>query len=182
MIHLVFNRPSGKLKVYKADKSLWGELDAGGDTWGDGNPADGPYGHLWPCPPGHYLLEAPQVIAPPSAAEGAWQMPVVDLPSATIARLVQAHDATQSGPDLTVGGLTQPVGQLAKYGRSAIMIHGGGSNDPDPLADYQPLCKTDGCTRLHNADLKRLVAFLSPLFADNTVVYTIAGAPLPLSC
>ena len=35
MIHLVFNRPSGKLKVYKADKSLWGELDAGGDTWGD---------------------------------------------------------------------------------------------------------------------------------------------------
>jgi hypothetical protein len=182
VIHVVFNRPSGKLKIYASDKSLWGELDAGGDAWGDGSPADGPYGHLWPCPPGHYVLEAPQNIAPPSAAEGAWQMPVADLSSAVAERLVDAHDATRDGSNLTIGGLAQPIGQLAKFSRSAIMIHGGGSNDPDPLADYQPLCKTDGCTRLHNADLARVVAFLSPLFAGNTVVYTIVGDPLPLSC
>ncbi len=182
MIHLVFDRPTGKLKLFKPDRSLWGTLDAGGDAWGDGTIADGPYGHLWPCPPGHYVLEAPQSIAPPSAAEGAWQMPVADMPSAVADRLVEAHDAARDGSSLTIGGISQPIGQLAKYARSAIMIHGGGSNDPDPLADYQPLCKTDGCTRLHNADLERVVTFLSPLFGDNTVVYTIAGTPLPLSC
>ncbi len=135
-----------------------------------------------PSPPGHYLLAAPQSIAPPSAAEGAWQIPVGDLPSATASALINAGDATQAGPNLVIGGISQPLGQLAALGRGGIMIHGGGSNDPDPLADYQPLCKTEGCTRLHNADLARVVAYLSPLYGGNTVVYTIAGAPLPLSC
>jgi hypothetical protein len=182
MVHLVFNRPTGKLKIFGADKSLWDVLDAGGDTWGDGNVADGPYGHQWPCPPGHYVLEPAQSIAPASAAEGAWQIPVADMPSAVATRLVGAHDAMQDGANVEIGGMSLPLGQLAKYGRSAIMIHGGGSNDPDPLADYQPLCKTEGCTRMHNADLKRVVAYLSPLFGGNTIVYTIVGAPLPLSC
>jgi hypothetical protein len=89
--------------------------------------------------------------------------------------------STQDGPNLVIGGISQPLGQLAKFARSAIMIHGGGSDDPDPLEDYQPLCKTEGCTRLHNADLARVVAFLSPLADGNTIVYTIVGAPLPLS-
>lgn len=182
MIHLVFNRPTGKLKVFEDDGSLWDVLDAGGDAWGDGDLADGPYGLDWPCPPGHYLLERPQAIAPPSAAEGWWQIPVADLSSATAESLVEAGRASRDGANLIVGGVSQPLGQLAQFGRAAIMVHGGGSNDPDPLADFQPLCKTLGCTRLHNADMARVVAHLSPLFDDNTMVYTIAGAPLSLNC
>lgn len=182
MIHLVFNRPTGKLKIFAADGSLWDMIDAGGDAVTDSNPADGPYGFEWPCPPGHYLLETPQSIAPPSHAEGAWQIPVVDMPSATASRLVDAHDATRDGANLVLSGVSLPLGQLARYGRAGIMIHGGGSADPDPLENYQPLCKTEGCTRVHNADLSRIVAYLTPLFGGNTVVYTIAGTPLPLSC
>lgn len=182
MIHLVFNRPTGKLKIFKSDGSLWDVLDAGGDAWGDGDPADGPYGHLWPCPPGHYVLDAPESLSPPTAAEGSWQIPVVDMPGAVAERLVAAGHAVRDGGSLVMGGISQPLGQLEKFSRSAIMVHGGGSNDPDPLADYQPLCKTNGCTRVHNADLKRVVAFLAPLFDGNTVVYTIVGVPLPLSC
>ncbi len=182
MVHLVFNRPTGKLKVFGADGSLWGTLDAGGDSVTDGNPADGPYGHLWPCPPGHYVLSPPQRNDPAIVSEGAWQIPVNDMSHTAAQNILNAHHATQDGPNLLISGVSLPLGQLAQYGRAAIMLHGGGSALPDPFADYQTLCRTEGCTRLHNADLQRLVTYLSPLYNGNTVVYTIVGAPLPLTC
>lgn len=181
MIHLIFNRPTGKMKVFEPDRSLWDVIDGGGDAWGDGVDADRPYGYKWPCPPGHYILDVPQSITPPIPSEGSWQIPVLDMPSSDVTTLLAAHDASQQGSNLSVGGVALPLGQLAYYGRSAIMIHGGGSNLQNPYADYQELCKTEGCTRLHNADLARLARYLLANADGNTVVYSIVGDPLPLS-
>lgn len=180
MIHLVFNRPTGRFKIYAEDGSLFDMIDAGGDAWGDPN-----YGFQGPMPPGHYVLGAPQRFAP-IASEGAGQIPVADIDGNTIEILVNAGKASAAGAELNIGGVVLPTGQLAAFARDAIMVHGGGSNlallDPpqDPLAPYQALCKTLGCTRLHNADLARLETFLDEKRAGNTVVYSAVGRPLPL--
>ncbi|HEX3549623.1 MAG TPA: L,D-transpeptidase family protein [Candidatus Elarobacter sp.] len=180
MVHLVFNRPTGKLKIYAADGSLWDVIDAGGDAWGDPN-----YGSNGPMPPGHYVLGAPQRFAP-IVSEGAGQIPVADIDAAATSALVNGGKASVVDGGLTIGGIIAQTGQLAAFSRSAIMLHGGGSNlatlDPpqDPLAPYQQLCKTEGCTRLHNADAARLADFLDANAAGNTVVYTALGRPLTL--
>jgi hypothetical protein len=187
MIHLVFNRPTGKLKVFEPNGSLWDVIDAAGDAWGDGVAGHAPYGHDYPIPPGHYALQSPQSIAPPLVSEGAWQIPVTDISTATLANLVNAHRASEAGTQVLIAGIALPIGELGQHGRDGVMLHGGGSNlanlDPpqDPLAPFQQLCKTHGCTRLHNADLARLVAFLQPLMSGNTAVYTVVGEPLKLS-
>jgi hypothetical protein len=187
MIHLVFNRPTGKMKIFERDGSLWDIIDAGGDAWGDGVLADAPYGHDYPIPPGHYALQQPQPIAPALASEGAWQIPVTDLSTQALTKLVAAHIASESGTDVTIGGVSLPIGGLARHGRDGVMLHGGGSNlanlnpPQNPLEPFQPLCKTFGCTRLHNADLGRLAMFLQPLVNDNTVVYSVIGDPIKLA-
>ena len=73
------------------------------------------------------------------------------------------------------------------------MIHGGGSNAPDPFAADQPLCATEGCTRVHNADWPTLVNDLagthlgfppaagSAAFPE-TIVYTVVGDSPQASC
>ena len=182
MIHIVFNRPAGKLKVFGPGAAL-PDFDAGGDAVTDGITADGPYGHLWPTPPGHYVLKAPEALTPRLVAEGAWQIPVDDISDATVTLLVAAGDAERSATGAVIGGIDLPLGQLARFGRSAILIHGGGSalGNPACFAGSQPLCKTEGCTRMHNADLAALVAYLQPRVAGNTVVYSIFGSPLVLT-
>jgi hypothetical protein len=182
MIHVVFYRPVGKLKVYGPSGALAKDsqgvlvMEAAGDAWG----APG-YGHDGWCPRGHYLLGPIQTFAP-IASEGAAQIDVSDLPSVVLQDLVAIHAAVALGDGVVIGGVGAPVGQLAKYGRDGIMIHGGGSNAPDPFAPYQQLCKTEGCTRVHNADLARLVAYLLASFNGNHVIYSTVGDPLPLSC
>jgi hypothetical protein len=44
-------------------------------------------------------------------------------------------------------------GQENERGRAGICLHGGGSNAPAPLAQYQLLTRTHGCVRMHNKDL-----------------------------
>jgi hypothetical protein len=67
------------------------------------------------------------------------------------------------------------------------MLHGGGSNlamlspPQDPLAPMQALCKTYGCTRMHNGDLVDLMTYLGPRFHGNTIVYSVVGDPLKLA-
>jgi hypothetical protein len=183
MIHFVFNRPSGHLKVFRDDGSVWDTIEAGGDAWGS-TPSAAPYGFYYPVRPGHYVLQAPLANVPPIVAEGAWKIPVVDIDAATLRLLVDAGRATAAGTDYAIGEIALPVGNLARDGRTEILIHGGGSNLPkhglDPFAPFQKLTKTHGCTRVHNADLARLVALVRQSIANNTFVYSIAGDPIKL--
>lgn len=134
------------------------------------------------CHPVTYKLPARQSIAPPSKSKGTTQIPVPDIDQSTLASLVTAGRASESesGLDVTISGVAAPIGGMAEFARDGIMIHGGGSNDPDPFLPYQPLCKMQGCTRVHNGDLDRLTAFVSGRMSDNIVVYTVIGSPLTL--
>jgi hypothetical protein len=57
--------------------------------------------------------------------------------------------------------LTGPPADL--HGRSGLLIHGGGKDLPNPLADYQGWQCTHGCVRMQNAHLKALVQTLRDL-------------------
>ncbi len=184
MIHVVFNRPSASFKVFGLNGAIEAQFVAGGDAWG------GPgYGHDGPTPVGHYLLTHVEKFDAPIASEGDGQVYVADLDFATVRTLENAGKARIAvfsyepgavDTQVEIGGITLPIGQLAKYDRSAIMIHGGGSNAPDPLAPQQPLLRTEGCTRLHNEDFDAFASWLAPLLADNVAVYSVIGEPLPL--
>ncbi len=193
MIHVIFNRPGGTLKIFQDDGSLWATIDAGGDAWGnygvsdDATPPSPPYGHACWLPQGHYVLGPPETLAPPIASEGPAQIPVLDISTATMEELLQAGKASASPTGYVIGGIHLPAGQLARYGnRRGLLLHGGGSNlaklkpPQDPLANDQALCRTFGCTRLHNGDLNDLVAFLRPLLNGNTVIFSAVGDPKPL--
>lgn len=178
MIHIIFNRPQANLKCFDANGNLWQDFKAAGDSWGW--TAENPYGFDGWCPPGHFVLGAPQVFETPIPSEGFGQIPVLDMTSAVLGTLVQAEKAVEEDGLIAIGGLSLPIGQLVKYGRSAIMIHGGGSNSPNPLTANQGLFRTDGCTRMLNGDWQRLASYLSTNEPGNTVVYTIFGNPLRL--
>lgn len=132
-------------------------------------------------PIGHYALGAVEKFATPIASEGYGQIPILDLDSGALGDLVKSGHAVVNGLSAAIGGLEAPLAQLAKYDRSALMIHGGGSNDIDPFSDYQPLLRTEGCTRMHNSDWRELAAWLQPLYAGNTIVYTALETPQELS-
>lgn len=177
MIHFVFNRPAQMLKVFRADGSLDRVVKASGDAWGDGY--SGPHGHDYPIAPGHYTLTHVEPIQPPIASEGPGQIYVGDLDAAT-ARVLPG--ATVDGVNVTLAGVTLPIGNLAKFARAEIMIHGGGSNAPDPFAPHQDLCKTEGCTRVYNADLPGLMHIVSDgLKGGQHVLFTVIGEPAPLA-
>lgn len=175
------------MKVYTLLGSLYASFEAAGDAWGNYGVADNggplpPYGYDCWCPPGHYRLGVPQFFDPPINSEGYGQIPVLDIDADTLAALAASGHAVVDGSSVDIGGTVLPIGQLAKYKRSEIMIHGGGSNAPDPLADEQQLCRTFGCTRIHNAEWKTLAAWLAPQYDDNTVIYSIIGDPVALDC
>lgn len=50
--------------------------------------------------------------------------------------------------------LLEQQGQESALGRAGIMMHGGGSAAPDPLAPYQGWYPTHGCIRLQNLVLE----------------------------
>ncbi|HLY01595.1 MAG TPA: L,D-transpeptidase family protein [Candidatus Cybelea sp.] len=186
MIHAIFNRPSGMLKVYEPGKSLWDSIQAGGDAVGN-DPRNAPWGFHYPCPPGHYVLSAGIKNTDPDVVikEGPYRIPVWDIDAATLKTLTDAGVASGPPNAVNVGGIVLPIGEIAANGRDGILIHGGGTylhklNPPKDQEPFQPLCQTEGCTRVHNADLIRLVDYLAPLFDGNTVVYTVYGNPLRL--
>lgn len=175
MLHLVFDRPNATIVAYDSFGSVYGGWPAAGDAWG------GPgYGIGGVMPPGHYKLEPVEYFNPPLLSEGYGQIPVLDLDVDALAAIVKAGRAVVNGTLADIGGITAPLGQLAVYDRSAIMIHGGGSNSPNPLAEDQGLYKTDGCTRMLNKDWKVLANWLEPQFDGNYVIYSAIGDPVKL--
>jgi hypothetical protein len=128
-------------------------------------------------PIGHYTLGALDMFGEPIDSEGFGQIPINDFSTADCAALDAAGDGTFTGMTATIGGIEAPIGQLAQYGRSALMIHGGGSNAPYPLLPEQELCRAFGCSRLQNAGLMVLSTWLAPLMSGNIVVYTALETP-----
>jgi len=180
MIHPVFDRPTQTIKAFNANGSVYRVFRGEGDAWG--HTADNEYGHDAWMPPGHYLLGAPQFFAQPIASEGFGQIPISDLDAATLGALVAAGKATANGSNATIGGIVAAIGGLAKYDRSALFVHGGGSNAPQPFADYQMLCKTEGCPRMWNAEWREFALWLQDQSAGNTIVFTVIGNPVILAC
>lgn len=194
MIHLVFSRQSRQLKVFSSDGSLWKSFEASGAATGpdqSGDRDDPPYGFKYPIEPGHYVLEAPEPVPDDDDArrsQGRWHFPIDDLTDNVVEVLVNAHRAKRVGDKLEIGGALLKTGGLERWGRSEILIHGGGWNlgsrhSQDP---HQTLCRTHGCTRMHNDDLETLVMFLRPkmppLSDGNTVVFSALGDPAPAEC
>jgi hypothetical protein len=184
MIHVVADRPNQKIKLYDV-AGLIATYTGNGDAWGNhpGNPGDPPYGLDCWCPPGHYLLQAPQFFPTPIPSEGFGQIPVVDIDDATLRTLISGAKAKlNANGTYTIGGIDLSINQLSRYNRSAIMLHGGGSNAVDPYADYQTQCATEGCERMYNAEWKKLAGFLAANQAGNTIVYSVVGDPVTLTC
>jgi hypothetical protein len=132
-------------------------------------------------PEGHFVLGPTQRFDPPIASEGYGQIPVLDMSQDIANALVGAGKATWSGNLLVIGGIAERTGQLARYGRSAIFAHCGGSSAPDPYDDYQKLCRTYGCTRMFNREWREFADWLDANRAGNTVVYTAVGMPVRLA-
>lgn len=131
MIHVVCDVRFGTDGRLKAFSAITGVLLLDVAASNDAIAGD-VFTHNGRCPAGEYELGAPQAIAPPIASEGAWQIPLID-----------------------VNGL------WVAAGRGAIMIHGGGSASPEPLAPRQGFYPTEGCVRLQNEDLAHLVPLLT---------------------
>lgn len=188
MIRLLFDRPDAHLKIYDENGALWNMFATAGDAWGnhgvsdDATPPSPPYGHACWTPPGHYMLSAVQIFDAPINSEGYGQIPLQDLDDATLRTLVTDQKAADAGNGLySIGGIALPVKQIAALSRIALMIHCGGSNAPDPLADHQELCCTFGCTRMYNVDWRALAAWLAPKYNANVVIYSVYGDPRTLA-
>ena len=178
MIHVVFERRLGRLAVFGPDGRLWHALEAAGDAGRDGPRA--PYGPGFPIAPGHYRLIDQTAYDPPTPEDGPGLIFIDDVDTATLQQLVNAGRARMRGADAEIASLTAGVGGLARYGRSAIAIRGGGAAlvpPEDPLAPYQRLTRGDGGVRVHNADLARLMQILAPVYGKETIVLTVLGDP-----
>jgi hypothetical protein len=181
MIHVIFSRPELAFKVFDADHSLRFVYEASGAACQNTNGA---------MPAGHYILLEPEMFPQAtwdssmlSEGVGWGRVRIRDMSDSDVQLLLNAELATKTADgQLTIGGIVLPPGRCNAYPR-AIEIHGGGSAlgmgayDPD-----QKLCCTEGCTRMHNQDLKAFVAFMQPLTDGNTFVFSVIGVPPPCSC
>jgi hypothetical protein len=178
VIHVVFERRLGRLAVFGPDGRLWHAVEAAGDAGRDGPRP--PYGPGFPIPQGHYRLIEQTEYDPATPADGPGLIYVDDVDTATLQRLINAGRARMRGADAEIARLVVGVGELARHGRSAVAIRGGGASlvpPEDPLAPYQRLTRGDGGVRLHNADLARVMQILAPLYATETIVFTVLGDP-----
>ena len=179
MLHIVFDRPSQLIKAYEPDKTLAHTFRGEGDAWGW--TPEAPYAHDGWMAPGHYVLGDVQRFDPPINSEGFGQIPILDLTHDVADKLVAAGDAKWNGLEFVIGGISAKIGQMAVYGRAGIMNHCGGSNAPNPLADFQMLCKTFGCSRMWNAEWRQFAAWLDGIRTGHTVVYSAIGDPVRLA-
>jgi hypothetical protein len=188
MIHLVFDRPEQRLKLFTHGIApAHHVIAASGAAWGNipGNGGSPPYGHDCCIAPGHYKLTRVERFDPPVPSEGAGQVYVEDLAGADYFAMAKAGKVKGGAGGWAIGGITLAVGELAKYGRAEVMIHGGGSNlgVPACYAPRQPLLRTFGCTRVHNADLTMLMDYLEPILASGNqlVIFSCVGDPASVS-
>lgn len=136
-LHLIFNRPANELKVFRDNGDLVLRCEARNETIGPEG-TDDPFGHFGPCPPGEgYRLRPPASTNEPST--GRFFIELLD----------------------------DPAGDFSKHERAAIGIHGGGSGLSDPFASHQGWVPTEGCIRLQNEDLERLVQLVDQAQATN---------------
>lgn len=189
MDHIVFNRPGKSANYYAADGSVF-HFEASGDTWGrygasdDGNPPQPPYGHCCPLAPGHYEIGAVNDNGADYPPEGHYQINVLDLSDDTKEALIKAGKCTAdvANGTLNIGGVVLARGGIAAHRREGIMIHGGGSNlGSHALDPMQTLLRTWGCTRVHNADLEKLVELVNKAHAAGShIIFSCIGDPAPV--
>ncbi len=102
--------------------------------------------HWGACPRGTYRLAAPIAMGF-SVPFGQWFIRLLDTP-----------------------------GLMAKFKRSGIGIHGGGSGLVAPGAPRQGWAKTHGCIRLQNVDLEEIVRLVQSHQADDHAAWvTVQG-------
>ena len=182
MIHVVFERRLERLAVFGPDGRLWHAIPAVGDAPRHGTRA--PYGPGFPIAPGHYRLVGRVEHDPATPEDGPGIIPVDDLDTTLLQRLVESGRARMRGGGVEIARLPGAVGGLAQYGRTGVVIRGGGPSlahgtpPEDPLAPFQRLTRSDGGVRAHNADLARIIMILGPEFdRQKTVVFTVLGEP-----
>ena len=128
---IVFNGSSNRMKFYYVDaysrpdlRHMWEAHDVGVLD----NSSAIAYGHDCKIPPGgYYKLGVPQECGPASedgVAYGWWFTPIED----------------------------NAEGTLAKFGRSGLGIHGGGTGLSQPFSQHQGWEATYGCMRMQNID------------------------------
>jgi hypothetical protein len=135
--HLIFRARSHRLICYDATGAIRWTLEAHGE--GVAGSYDVPSGNT---PPG--LYECTSVVQSTSNDS--------------------THDWNAYGPWYV--WLQEMEGQEISRGRSGVGMHGGGSASPTPLAPKQGFYKTQGCVRLQNGDLPRLISTIR--FAHST--------------
>jgi hypothetical protein len=181
MIHIIFSRPEKTLKVFDADHALRFVYEASGAACQNTN---------GPMPGGHYVLLEPELFPQAtwdssklSEGVGWGRIRIRDMSVSDAQLLTNAGLATKAADaELSVGGVILPPGQCNSYQR-VIEVHGGGSAlGMDSYLPNQQLCCTEGCTRMHNQDLKALVRFMQPLTDQNTFVFSVIGTPAPCNC
>jgi hypothetical protein len=67
------------------------------------------------------------------------------------------------------------------HGRTGLLLHGGGKNRPNPLAEFQGWQCTHGCIRLQNAHMRALVQTLRSLPQDAEIRLIIDGGKCKLN-
>jgi hypothetical protein len=181
MIHVILSRPELTFKVFDSDHALRSVYEASGAACQNSNGA---------MPGGHYILLGPEMFpqstwdsSKESKGVGWGRVLIRDMSDNDVQLLVSAELATKTADgQLSIGGIVLPPGRCNAYGRH-IEIHGGGSAlGMGAYAPNQKLCCTEGCTRMHNQDLKSLVQFMQPLTDQNTFVFSVIGTPPPCSC
>jgi len=113
---------------------------------------NGQWGHWGNCPPGEYVLGKP--VFKDTVPFGRWFIPLLDY-----------------GDHHT----------MAKFGRSGIGIHGGGSGLARPMAPRQspPWVVTHGCFRILNLSLAELEQKVAGCQANGGTVYVTVVADVP---
>lgn len=109
----------------------------------------GTFFHFGACPRGTFRLGAPVKSGLP--AFGRWFIPVLDE--------------------------KQGAGPMARFRRSGIGIHGGGTGLPNPFALFQGWRNTHGCIRLQNRHMEQLVGLMKTAQAKHETVRLQVSGP-----
>lgn len=108
-------------------------------------------------------------LPPADGTDGMWYKvgPIEDVPKGSLDFGFYKIDLTGKPADI--------------HGRTGLLIHGGGKQLPDPLADFQGWQCTHGCVRMQNAHVKALVNVLRSLPRDADVRLVVTDGKCTLN-